>query len=282
MAFLKKLLITTGALAGLSLVVAGCGDEQQTSSAGPDRLYLLTVPPHRGAVKQTPLKVVDVATGDVTITRLPRGALGDPPYFLDYTGGRLVYFGAGGDTYAINPDLEGNPTRLGESFYFVPSATPGRVWLIHHQPRAVSEVTVDGEVTVEPGARAPCQYGVAALKDGLLCQRIIAPTDRFGFVNDRGAFSPDSSLLAVPVVTTDCPHPLNACRVALVDVATGRGTLIRGPKLNRDALTWSPDGGRLFYAATRGRIISYSAGHRRARPLPFRLHGGYVLDMVAG
>jgi hypothetical protein len=67
---------------------------------------------------------------------------------------------------------------LGEAWFFIPSATPGRVWLAlldrispatARALRGVREVTVDGETTLAHSARPP-HWPLAAVDDGLLVQ----------------------------------------------------------------------------------------------------------------
>ena len=86
-------------------------------------------------------------------TRVPRSsAAATRRTSSHFTGGRLVTF-ALGRASSFAPDLS-DPRALGESWFFVPSATPGRVWNIlldagdsNVHFRGVREVTVDGQLT---------------------------------------------------------------------------------------------------------------------------------------
>src|SRR5690349_3659832 len=104
-------------LAAAALV--GCGGS--VAPSGPaGTLYL------SGRAPGTLIRV-DAATGAVTTrTGVRELSGGDPPYFVYFTGGRLVTF-ALGRSHSFAPDLT-HPKSLGESWFFVPSATPGRVW----------------------------------------------------------------------------------------------------------------------------------------------------------
>jgi hypothetical protein len=82
-----------------------------------------------------------------------------------------------------------------------------------------------------------------------------------------GAFSPDGRLIAVPATQRHGkPH------VALVDLARGAVTLVRGPPLARDRplLAWSSSGW-LFYYAGAGRIAAYRPRAATATLLPRRV-----------
>src|SRR3954452_21551540 len=84
---------------------------------------------------------VDTASGAVsTRTGVRELGGGDPPYMVAFTGGRLVTF-ALGRTSSLAPDT-GDARSLGEAWFFVPSATPGRVWNILLTPG--SNVTFRG------------------------------------------------------------------------------------------------------------------------------------------
>jgi hypothetical protein len=128
------------------------------------------------------LYAVELPARSVERVRLAHMGIGDPPEFIEISGGRLVFYGTGGATYSIGLDLNEEPRLLGESWYFVASATDGRAWLTfldHDSPATrrdligVQEVTVDGEVVVDGRrARPPCPGPtvVAAVRSTLLCQ----------------------------------------------------------------------------------------------------------------
>lgn len=101
--------------------------------------------------------------------------------------------------------------------------------------------------------------------------RAIEPGDDFSFEESyEGAFSPDGSLLAAPVITR------NGRRVALVDVATGTARVI-GRLAGYRNLTWSSSR-RLYFEPRNGRIAEHDPATGRTRLLSFTLRS-QVLDM---
>jgi len=339
-----RLTLGLGCLLGLVATAAGCGEGRQahlgTSQA---RLFLEGYRPgERGAS----LTLIDLPAGSKKTVHHPQVGLGDPP-LLDVTGGRLVFHGADGATYAIDTDLEGRRQKLANGWFFG-SATEGRVWLTFFSrrspgtsrtPVSESEVTVHGRVTVPRGAPPPCegpQDVVTATAHAILCQshtgldvfdprtgrvlmrlpgpfpaatygnrvawcgnacprlhitdvatgqdQRIQPHGSFRFAGTYdGAFSPDGSLLAVPVNVRACPghSDLQTCRIALVNVDSGTADLIRSPDLSVYApLAWSSRG-ELYFLAARGRIMGYRPGAARAVALPVRVRKLNVLDMGA-
>ena len=72
----------------------------------------------------------------------------------------------------------------------------------------------------------------------------------------NGAFSPDGSLLAVPVATGPSGHPR---QVALIDVQEGTARLIANLSI-RGSMTWASTENRLFINIGEGRIGVYDAG----------------------
>lgn len=296
-------------------------------------------------LREPVLTAVDVRTGEVIERPVPELAPGDALYHLVRTGDRLVLYG-GSVTYALDLDLRGPPTSLGDSWYFVPSATDGRVWLAILDPtspetvrdlEAVREVTLDGRVTVRSAGPPPCSGPtvVAAVKDGVVCQddglvvwepatgkvlrrlagpypvdtheNVVAwcghgcpqlhltdigtgeetrvPAERSFSFNETydGAFSPDGSLLAVPV-TVHGRKPASRAGsdgIALVDVRAGRAYLVEGSRSGvYTALAWSPTGDWLFFTTGEGRVMAYRPGSDRAIPLSADVPRT-VLDMVA-
>jgi hypothetical protein len=315
------LLALAAACAGLAVVASG----ERAEPA--DRLIMQLLRPGE------PLAVVALPDGRPRIVRGLALRGGDPPLRVHRTGGRLVYHGAGG-VYAIDLELKGPPDKLGAAWYFVPSATEGRVWLTFPDAaergvRAVAEVTVRGRVSAR-GGRPPCPGAsvLAAVEGALLCQdrdglvafaplngtvlrrlpgpfpldthgrlvawcaercrrlhitdvgtgsgRAVEPDSGFRFETSyEGAFSPDGSRLALPVIAR------GVRRVGLVDVRSGTARVIAGPRLaGYRNLTWSSSGRRLYFDARAGRIAAYDPAEDRARLLPFTL-GSRVLDMAA-
>lgn len=274
-------------------------------------------------LREESLTVVDAQTGEASVHPVPELAPGDAPYQLILTGGRLVFYGDGPATFALDPGLKEPARSLGESWYFVPSATDGRVWLAILDPaspetirdlRAVREVTIDGRVTVPDSGPPPCRGPtvIAAVEDGVLCQddglvvwdpatgrvrmrlpgpfpaathanlvawcehrcpslhltnvrtgegEVVSPGADFAFEETYdGAFSPDGSLLAVPVLIGD-HHG-----VALVDVGARTAELVPGSRFDGDyrALAWSSGGDWLFFSAGEGWIMAYRPGAQTA------------------
>jgi hypothetical protein len=149
-----------GTLLLIALALTGCG------SAPRGVLFLAGRDPGT-------LIRVDAATGEVTTRHLKQLGGGDPPYMVAFTGGRLVTFSLG-RTSSLRWDLT-RPKSLGEAWFFVPSATPGRVWNLLLKPgsnvafRGVREVTVDGRTTAQHRAKVP-GWAVGAVDDGLVLE----------------------------------------------------------------------------------------------------------------
>jgi hypothetical protein len=109
---------------------------------------------------------------------MPELTAGDPPYRIVRRGNKLVLWGY--KTYVLDPAANAPPKVLvQDSWIFIPSATPDRVWVGVVDPKtigssrrlaAIREVAVDGQVTVPdtkpPGGRWP----VAATKTALAFQ----------------------------------------------------------------------------------------------------------------
>jgi hypothetical protein len=309
-------------------VLAGCGSAarqpravHRSADARPSGTLYLANARHPGTVT-----IVDVARERTQTHRLSELSAGDPPYTLAVIGERVVVYGSD-QTSAFDLGLHEPAKRLGEAWFFVPSATPGRVWLALLDPtspatvralRAVREVTVDGRTTLAHSARPP-QWPLAAVDNGLLVQgktlevwqptsgRVlrklpgvfalatrhtlavtcprrcpalhvtntrtgrdlrIEPGARFRFIESYdGAFSPDGKLVAVPAITHD-----GHARVAMVDLARRRATLVRGATLARyyTLMAWSSTGW-LFFNVGHRRLAAYRPGADRATLLPVRV-----------
>jgi hypothetical protein len=155
-------------------------DGSAESPAG--RLFFYGYPKSdHGTVNGTFLYSMDLPAGSLHRQRLRTLGIGDPIDFIDFTGGRLVYFGTSGRTYSIDPRLSSKPRSLGRSFYFVASGTEGRVWLQRRpgndqtkNSTAVDEVRVgNGRIVTRGGLTKPPCPGptvVAAARGALLCQ----------------------------------------------------------------------------------------------------------------
>jgi hypothetical protein len=280
------------------------------------------------------LTIVDVARERATRRSLRQLAPGDPPHMLELVRGRLVVYGHD-HTYALDASLHQPARDLGKSWFFIPSASPGRVWLALLDPRSpptvealqgVREVTVDGVQTAKSQRRPP-RWPLAALRSGLVLQaktlelwdpatgritqrlpgvfpvaardwRLVAcaPGCRALHIIDTlagsrtmirsrrglhftesydGAFSPDGRLVAVPA--RDRRRTL---RVAIVDLARRRATLVRGPHLASDyqLMAWSHSGW-LFYNAGKGRLSAYNPASGAATLLG--VHVSPFVDIAA-
>lgn len=127
------------------------------------------------------LTVVDVDARRAEVRPLPELAPGDPPYRIVRRGNELVLWGGtralAGDTYVLDPDLRSPPRKLGDSWFFIPSAKPDRVWLAVrdptspetvHAPAALREVSVDGRVTFPDVSLPGGRYPLAAVGDDLV------------------------------------------------------------------------------------------------------------------
>ena len=108
---------------------------------------------------------------------LPGRSGGDPPVNLAAVGGGLVFYGRDGP-YALPGSLAGGSRRIHRGLYFVPSATPGRVWVAIQDPRRpglrlvrrVVEVTTAGTPVVASRHRPPTRNIVAAVRAGLVVE----------------------------------------------------------------------------------------------------------------
>jgi hypothetical protein len=223
---------------GVVLTIAGCGSEPSVTRgarpAGANRaapsgtLYLANTQP--GTVT-----VVDVARARTVTHRLRELSAGDPPYMLAVIGGRVVVYGSN-RTSAFDARLHEPARSLGEAWFFVPSATPGRVWLALLDPaspatvrrlRGVREVTADGRVTLAHSGRPP-HWPLAAVDSGLLIQgktlELWQPTSGRILRKLPGVFP----LATRHALAVSCPP---RCRIIHVtDTNTGADTMIRpGP-----------------------------------------------------
>ena len=120
------------------------------------------------------LTAIDVATGRRTVRRIAAVAACGPQLYV--TAGRLVFAGVrDGVTvvFSVPVTLDEPPTRLGPAHAFVPSATPGRVWLAgvdcdRGAMAGVREVTVAGRTVQESNRSVPGTWLEAAVPSGLV------------------------------------------------------------------------------------------------------------------
>lgn len=148
------------------LALVGCGGSEADAPSVSATMFL---------AGDGVLTVVDVDTARAEVRPLATLTPGDPPHRIVRRGSGLVLWG--GDTYVLDDDLRAPPRKLGDSWFFVPSAKPDRVWLAHLDPEspetvralaAVSEVSVDGRVTVPRVPPPQGRWPVAAVGDDLV------------------------------------------------------------------------------------------------------------------
>jgi hypothetical protein len=174
--------LTVLVLLGCALALGACGSRSGSGGSTPA--------PDRGAagpsgtvyVSSTQFEprtvtIIDVATGRLEVRRVTELSPGDPPYAIAVIAGRLVVYGRVA-TYAFDARVREPGRRIGTSWFFLPSATRGRIWLVSLNPRdpnqvrgpgSVREVTVEGKVTLAHRPRPP-YTPVGAVQQGLLIQ----------------------------------------------------------------------------------------------------------------
>jgi hypothetical protein len=278
--------VALSALIVVSLALAiggGCGstdDRKPVRGRASGALFVQLLRPGE------PLAVIDLPSGE---PRLVRGLAlmgGDPPVRIVRTGRRLVYYGAGG-TYAIGLALKEKPQKLGDAWYFIPSATEGRVWLAFldresratvRNLRAVAEVTVQGEVTARSAGPPPCRGPtvIAALEGALVCQgggglRVFDPGSGDVLIRLPGLFPLDTHARLLAWCGRQCPA------VHITDIGTGGETVVEPGERFRFEETYegafSPDGALLAAPVLTG-------GYRRQVAL-IDVHEG-VATVIAG
>jgi hypothetical protein len=148
------------------LALVGCGGSEAESPSAGATLFL---------AGDGVLTVVDVDAERAEVHPLAELAPGDPSHRIVRRGDELVLWGY--DTYVVDADLSTRPRKLGDSWFFVPSAQPDRVWLAYLDPESpetvralagVSEVSVDGRVTVPLVQPPQGRWPVAAVGDDLV------------------------------------------------------------------------------------------------------------------
>jgi hypothetical protein len=248
----------------VAVVLAGCGSIEPRVSPAPTPSGLLFL---AGREPGTLIRV-DAAAGTATTHRLPQMSGGDPPYMVAYTGGRVVVFSLG-ESSSLAPDLT-DPRSLGESWFFVPSATPGRVWNIlftrgrGYSFRGLREVTVEGRPTFARHVRVP-GWVAGAVPGGLLLQR------RTLEVWDPATAKVERRLPGVfPVaihgaLVASCAARCRA--IHLTDTRTGRDTTVRPPIAGGYSGAFSPDGRLLAVRDEFGRLAIVDVARRTARLL---------------
>jgi hypothetical protein len=113
---------------------------------------------------------------------------------------------------------------------------------------------------------------------------VIAPRGARFVGGYDGAISPDGALLAVPVATPNhdsLAGPPGSLQVGLIDVKRRSARVLPGSRLAADyrKLAWSSRG-QLFFAAGRGRLMTYERGWAKAGPLSVDVRAP-MLDLAA-
>ena len=211
------------------------------------------------------LAAVDAASGRRTVRRVSSVAGCGPELFV--TGGHVIFGGVrGGNTVVFSApiSLDRPPKRLGGAHAFVPSATPGRVWLAgtdcsRRTMVGLREVTVHGRTTFASRGRVPGTWLEGAVDGGLvvLRRRTSAVWDPHTETSGRplplaGAADAHGKLLY------GCARRSRCREMLILDTATGRRVLARqeGPYRLDPGGEFSPDGSLLAAPAVAGRSWS--------------------------
>jgi hypothetical protein len=123
-------------------------------------------------------------------------------------------------------------------------------------------VDTEGDVVAHCGEPCP-RYFLSDTASGRTAH--VKPPPGYSFrAGYEGAFSPDGSLLAVPVVADGHGHGAR-WSVALIDPKKQSATVVPGPRLDSvyQAMTWS-SAGVLYFAGANGTVIAYRPGEARA------------------
>jgi hypothetical protein len=174
--------LTVVACLGSALAMGGCGSRSGSShttrapergAAGPSgTLYVSSTQSEPRTVT-----IIDAATGRLEVRGLRELSPGDAPYAIAVIAGQLVVYGRLA-TYSLGARVREPGRRIGPSWFFLPSATRGRVWLVSLNARdpsqahglgGVRELTLAGKVTLAHSARPP-YTPVGAVQQGLLVQ----------------------------------------------------------------------------------------------------------------
>lgn len=219
------------------------------------------------------LNAVNVASGRrVTRTIASVPACG-PELIVD--AGRVVFAGITRKrttVLSLPLSLTGPPKRLGKAHMFVPSGTPGRVWLAGvdcdvRRLIGARELTVRGRTTAASPRRLPRGWLAGAVSSGLLVQRGRRPR----------LWSPESGRLG-PRLPLDGVHDTHrdravgfalgsrARRLAVVNAGSGTLRTVLPPRGYTfwDAAELSPDGSLVGASVTRRGRVGWALALARA------------------
>jgi hypothetical protein len=238
------LLLLPGLALGLWLALGRWPQSPAPPSAATSGPVARPGEPHLFLAGAGELWVVDVADSSVRHRRFPQLSPGDPPYRIVRRGDKLVLWSYQTLTLDPSSNAAGPSTLVPDSWIFIPSAAPDRIWVGILDPKspeterglaAVREVTVDGRVTVGDVRPPEGRWPVAATSSALAFQshgsgpgggdQLELWNPRTGKVVRRlpGEFPVAShgDLLAW------CRQP--CARLYLTDVATGEDVEVRPP-----------------------------------------------------
>jgi hypothetical protein len=219
-----------------------------------------------GGGSGTTVNVDDLSTGRHAVKRIPGIAPGDFPVPLLSVGRWLVYNSKRG-VAAIRDSLSGQPRVLGRATFFVPSATPDRIWLVHTNRSSGRPVSIES-ASISTGRRGrelalpPRMAGViAGSAAGILLvarsgelelwrpgrpprtlTRLGAPMEGAGFASDARLIAYGSGC-RIDEATSGFPRTpvgYDACRtLSVIDVATHARLAFPAPPRTTG---WVPNG----------------------------------------
>ena len=209
------------------------------------------------------LTVVDVDARTAERLEYPQLRPGDPPYRIVRRGDKLVFYG--GDTYVVGLDLSSQPEKLGESWFFIPSSKPDRVWLTTLEPESpvtvralggVREVTVDGRVTVPEVAPPDGRWPLGAVGDALIFESRSGGLEVWDPLTERVIQRLPGAIVGATAgnLLASCDAAEDALRIT--DVGTGETRVVAPPAGFASFLcrsgAFSPDSALFAVAVTTG------------------------------
>jgi hypothetical protein len=79
--------------------------------------------------EQRTVTIIDAGTARLEVRRVSELFPGDPPYTIAVIDGQVVVYGRAG-TYGFGANVREPGRLIGASWFFIPSASRGRVWLV--------------------------------------------------------------------------------------------------------------------------------------------------------